>query len=171
MKSQWTGSLTLLIALMLAFPAVVSAQTDLHVTGSGSVDTSCLVTLTENCTITATGSMSGAGINPGTFTLRIDTGSPHTLNGYPGWPSQGFCIPASMQGTLAETGGDTLQFNHVGLVCEEGMPGSDYQYNGTFRITGGTGRFSTATGTGNIVGTFTRDAANRALLDIRGAIQ
>jgi len=166
MKSSWIGTV-LCIVLALAFPAVLSAQTDLHVIGSGSVETNCLLTLTENCTVTATGNMTGTGVNPGTFALRIDTGSPHTLNGNAG--GQGFCLPATGSGQVVETAGDTLTFNAVGSICEEGAPGSNYDYQATFRITGGTGRFATSTGTGSLNGGFTRSGSS--LLDIRGAIQ
>jgi hypothetical protein len=166
MKSPWIRA-ALCMVLTLAFPAVMSAQTDLHIIGSGSVETNCLLTLTESCSVSASGSMSGTGVNPGTYTIRIDTGSPHTLNGNPG--GQGFCLPAVAIGQVVEAAGDTLQFNAVGSICEEGAAGSSYDYHATFRITGGTGRFLTSKGTGGMSGGFTRSGSS--LLDIRGALQ
>ena len=57
----------------------------------------------------------------------------------------------------------------AGAVCEEGAPGSAYLYHGTYRVTGGTGLFATATGGGSLIGTFTRDTT-AALVYFRGTI-
>ncbi len=118
--------------------------------------------------------MTGTPILSGAFVLRFDTGSPASLNGYPAGPvtsgsEQGVCLPASFVGQLSETGGDSIDFSHVGVACEEAAPGSPYHYNGTFRLTGGTGRFAAASGTGSLAGTFTRDGSAVSIY-LRGAI-
>lgn len=163
----------LILGVLFAVPPLAAGQSAFEVTGSGTVETNCLATLTQGCTVTSTGQMTGTPILPGDFVLRFDTGSPSSLNGYPagpvGGPNQGLCLPASFLGQLSETEGDSISFNHAGLVCEEAAPGSPYVYHGTFRLTGGTGRFAAATGGGSVVGTFTRDT-QAALVYLRGAI-
>ena len=57
----------------------------------------------------------------------------------------------------------------MGLLCEEGGSGSALQYNGTYRITGGTGRFASAVGGGSLTATFTRDTGV-AFIKIDGVI-
>lgn len=148
--------LIVVVVLGLASTAKSSAQAlvDLKAAGSGTFETNCVHTLSPGCTITATGQMTGMPVNPGEFILRLDTGSPASLNGY--GSDQGVCVPAVWQGRLAETGGDSIDFNHVGTVCEEGSQSSPMHYNGTYRFTGGTGRFATARGSGNVSATFTR---------------
>jgi len=162
----------LVLALLVA-PRPASGQSALEATGSGTVETNCLATLAPRCTVTSTGPMTGSPVLPGAFALRFDTGSPSSLNGYPGGAgdtfNHGVCLPASYRGALSETGGDSLEFTHAGLVCEEAAPGSPYVYTGTFRLTGGTGRFAAATGGGTLSATFTRDGA-AAFVTLRGAI-
>jgi hypothetical protein len=175
MKSLWAkfAMAQLILGALFMAPPSAAGQSAFEVTGSGTVETNCLATLTPGCTATSSGPMTGTPILPGQFVLRFDTGSPNSLNGYPAGPygisNQGVCLPASFMGALTETGGDSIYFNHAGLVCEEAAPGSPYVYHGTFRVTGGTGRFSAATGGGSVVGTFTRDTA-AAFVYVRGAV-
>lgn len=164
----------LVLALALVAPPVSAQLTDFQVMGSGTVETNCLVTLGSGCTATSSGEATGTIINNGSFVLRLDTGSPTLLNGYPAGPlagsQQGICLPASSVGWLTGANGDTINFNHVGLVCEEAAPGSPYLYNGTYRITGGTGMFSAAVGGGSVTSTFTRDGAT-VYLHLHGTIR
>ena len=150
----------LIVSMVFGFVSAATSSVltlgDLKATGSGTFDTNCLHTLSSGCQITGTGQMTGAPVNPGGFALRLDTGSPGWFNGYGTTTLQGVCFPAAFQGSLAETAGDTIEFNHVGMVCEEGAQGSPFHYNGTYRITGGTGRFASAAGSGTVTAAFTR---------------
>ena len=174
MKSSASVSLTLMLVGGLALATSAGDLTTFEASGSGTVETNCLVTLAPGCTATATGTVSGTPLVAGTFTFRVDTGSPVSLNGYPAHTvgidgaSQGICVPGSFVATLAQ-GDDTIELAHVGTVCEEAQPGSAYHYQGTYRVTGGTGRFVAAAGAGTLVGTFTRDTAT-AHVYLRGAI-
>lgn len=116
----------------------------------------------------------GTQIVHGYFVLRLDLGSPASLNGYPaGGPiavPQGVCVPASAVGWLTAASGDVINFSNVGTVCEEAVPGSPYHFNGTYRITGGTGQFAAAVGGGSLTSTFTRDGAT-VFFHLNGAIK
>lgn len=179
MKSACVKSTMVLLVLGLLFaatPALGQLQ-DFHVIGSGTVETNCLATLEPGCTITASGVAEGALISgpesSGSFILRLDTGSPVSLNGYSGAGPvavpQGVCVPASFHATLTAANGDIISFSHAGIVCEEAGPGSPYLYNGTYRISGGTGQFTAAAGGGSLTSTFTREGA-RVFLDLRGVV-
>jgi len=170
MKSRWINFsiLQLILVAFITAPLSAADPSAFEVTGTGTVETNCFGTFFPGCTVTATGKMTGTPILPGDFSLRFDTGSPNSLNGYPS-TIQGVCVPASFLGALTETGGDSIYFNHAGFACEEAGPSSPYVYHGTFRVTGGTGRFAAAVGSGIVVGTFTRDTAV-ALVYLRGSI-
>jgi hypothetical protein len=174
MKSLWMKLMIAQLVLGILFVAPLFAATTatIEANGSGTVDTNCLGTLTSGCTVSSAGSMTGTPILTGQYILRFDIGSPNSLNGYPagatGGTQQGVCLPASFYGTLT-SGGDAIYFNHVGNACEEAQVGSPYLYHGTFRITGGTGRFAAATGGGIVVGTFTRTPAG-SFIYLRGSI-
>lgn len=143
----------------------------LEFTGAGTVQTNGMVTLTQGCTITAAGTAAGTDLSDARFILRIDTGSPSAFNGNPVSAPQGVCLPGSFTGRITAANGDTLEFNHAGMVCEEGGPGSAYHYNGTYRLTGGTGGFAAATGAGTLTAAFTRESAEQpatVLLYLRG---
>jgi hypothetical protein len=170
---KFTMALLMLGSIFTAAP-VWADSLILDVTGSGTVETNCFVTLTQGCTVTSGGGAMGTSINQsvfteGSFVLRFDTGSPASFNGYAGGTQQGICLPASFLGRLIATNGDTINFNHVGSVCEEAEPGSPYHYSGTYRITDGTGLFAGAIGAGSVTGTFTRAGA-AVLLHIHGTI-
>lgn len=176
MKSSWMRvAVAVLLSGVLAAPLSAQTPSAFEIIGTGTVETNCIHTLVSGCTATSTGQMTGSPMLPGQFILRLDTGSPSSLNGYPHSPNQGICLPASYRGALTETGGDSIYFNHAGSVCEEEGPSSSYVYHGTFRVTSGTGRFAAATGGGIVVGTFTREGtftrgSGVAFVYIRGAI-
>lgn len=162
-----------------ATPALGDHLLDFQVMGSGTVETNCLATLYHpGCTITSWGEAQGTYISSpgvhGSFVLRLNTGSPGSLNGYPGGSQaslpQGVCVPASFLGRLTSTAGDIIDFSHAGTVCEETVPGSPHLYNGTYRIIGGTGQFTTAVGGGSLTATFTRDGTT-AFFHLHGTIK
>jgi hypothetical protein len=174
---KFTMTLFMLGSILAAAPASAGTLI-LDVAGSGTVETNCLVTMTQGCTVTSAGEAMGTSLNQtafseGTFVLRLDTGSPISLNGYPSGPQggtqQGICVPASFRGSLTAAGGDTIEFRHAGIVCEEAEPGSPYHYNGTYRIADGTGLFTGAVGAGSVTAVFTRAGA-AVLLRIHGTI-
>ena len=172
--SMWFKLAPLVLALALVAPPVSAQLSYFQAMGSGTVETNCLVTLESGCTATSSGEATGTVINNGSFVLRLDTGSPTLLNGYPAGPlagsQQGICLPASSVGWLTGANGDTINFNHVGLVCEEAALGSPYLYTGTYRISGGTGAFAGALGGGSLTSTFTRAGAT-AFLHLHGTIR
>lgn len=170
-----TIALIILGAVFLAAPVQAGPLSDFVVNGSGTMETNCLVTLNPGCAVTANGQAQSAQLNVDSFAVQLFTGSPASLNGYPtgtpaGGTQQGLCLPASFLGLLSAAAGDTIQFAHVGTVCEEASVGSAFGYTGTFRITGGTGLFSTASGGGDIAGTFTRDGT-AVFVHLHGTIQ
>ena len=176
MKSLCLKSMIALFNAWLVFAStpVFAVLSVLEVTGSGTVETNCTVTLTPGCTITSSGTATGTNISNAQFILRIDTGSPTSFNGNPVSTPQGVCLPGSFAGTITAANGDTIEFNHAGMVCEEADPGSPYHYNATYRITGGAGLFTGATGAGALTAAFTRPALGQAgtvFLYIRGIIQ
>lgn len=144
-----------LFALGLA-GATAWAQTfgDLKSGGSGTFESNCIHTLTSGCTISANGQVSGIPI-AGAVVLRLDTGSPLSLNGNI-YGNQGVCVPAMGTGRITEPDGDSIEFNTVGMVCEEREDSSPVHYNGTYRITVGAGAFLNAKGTGNVSSTYVR---------------
>lgn len=175
MKPYYLKPIIALCHVWLAFASTptAAALSILELTGTGTVETNCMVTLTQGCTITASGTATGESITGAEFLLRVDTGSPTSLNGNPVGAPQGVCLPGSFTGRITAAGGDTIEFNHAGTVCEEGNPGSPYHYNATYRIIGGAGRYSDAAGAGTLTATFTRASAGQpaaVLLFLRGTI-
>jgi hypothetical protein len=150
--------------MLVAGPAIGGPLQDFQAMGSGAVVTNCPGRLAPNCTIrtegTSTATADGVALLDGIFDIRFDTGSVVTPNGWPAGfqqgTEQGVCVPGSHLGFLVGANGDVLRFTNVGLACEETAPGSPVHFNGTFRITGGTGQFATAVGAGNVVVTTTR---------------
>jgi hypothetical protein len=61
------------------------------------------------------------------------------------------CAIATGSGTVSAANGDTIAFNTVGLLCDE-IPNSpsNIHYNGTYRITVGSGHFAGAVGGGSL---------------------
>jgi hypothetical protein len=183
MKSQRARPTVALLVLAFVFAVVpgISGQQlqDLQVMGSGTVETNCLISLAPLCTITtrgtATATVTGTQILDGTFLIRVDLGGPASLNGWPAGPGpvgvqQGVCLAATYGGTLTAANGDVLNFTNVGTVCEEAAPGSPYHFNGTFRITAGTGQFAGASGAGSVAVTCTREGAT-TIVKMSGAIK
>jgi hypothetical protein len=145
------------VAALLAFPAF--AGSILEVSGSGTNETNCLMALGTGCTITGSGAASGTNIDAASFVLRVDAGGPTSSNGSPVATPQGACLPGSFIGKITTAGGDTMEFSHAGLVCEEAQPGSPVHYSAAYRVTGGTGVFAGARGVGTLNAVFTRSTA------------
>jgi hypothetical protein len=175
MKSPYKGFIAAACGLPLFLAgAPVFAGSVLEVTGSGTMETNCLAALGAGCTLTASGATAGTNVDGGSFVLRIDTGSPASTNGSPVSTPQGVCVPGSFVGRITTAGGDWIEFNHSGVVCEEAAPGSAVHYNAAFRVTAGTGPFAGARGAGTLSAAFTRstvDQAGTALVYLRGSIE
>jgi hypothetical protein len=162
------AGLVLLATVAIADPLVL----DWRVNGTGLVGGTCEGTFGPNCTSTSTGSVLGTHIGSGTYMLSLTAGSFNTpmttttANNFSG----GQCLPANGTGTVTSANGDTISFNTVGWLCEEGAPGSDYHYNATYRITAGSGRFSNAAGGGNVAATFEKGLSFNTYIKIDGTI-
>ncbi len=111
----------------------------LRVSGSGTVNEDFF-----------SGSLSG-----GSLALHLGKGSfsgSSFVDGFPnGCPDTGTGAQVSIQ--LVAANGDTLNMNVDQTVCEVGSA-LDFDATGTYTITGGTGRFSNATGSGTLSSTY-----------------
>jgi hypothetical protein len=135
---------------------------DWRVIGVGADAGTCETgSLMSGCTSLPTGSVQGTHIGAGTYTVSVTAGSDnggltdpsnHAKNS-----NSGLCLPANGSGTVVAADGSTINYNTVGWICEEAGSGSSYHYNGTYRISGGTGRFSTAVGGGSLTYTVEKD--------------
>lgn len=160
LRMKLTMAVTLLGLVLAATPVLANHLLEFKVMGSGTAETNCLATLEPGCTVASSGVAQGTFISTdtadGSFLFRIDAGSPAFANNTTVNTPAGACIPASFIGSLTAVSGDTLNFTHTGLACEETKPGSPIHYTGTYRIYGGTGGFSTAAGEGSMTATITR---------------
>ena len=126
---------------------------DWRVIGSGTGGTNGCTTVSFPPGIcTFSGSAIGTHIGSGTYSVTV------TINPTPfpndGVGSGGFCFFASgFNQMVTAANGDTITFNTLGLLCTEGGLGSAVHYNGTYRITGGSGHFSGAVGGGSLTAT------------------
>ncbi|HYY68970.1 MAG TPA: hypothetical protein VE734_04510 [Terriglobales bacterium] len=129
---------------------------DWRVLGFGQDSGTCETgTFMSGCTSITAGSAQGTHIGSGAYSLTVTTGNDKAGGGTDNHAtnaSGGKCLPANNTGPgmITAADGSTINFNTVGWLCEEGSPGSSYHYNGTYRITGGTGRFSGAVGGGSL---------------------
>jgi hypothetical protein len=105
---------------------------------------------TGSCTESIAGTVNGTPIHQGTYngTLTIDYGEA-TSNG-----QGGFCAPAAGPVTLTDSQdpGNSITKQETGQVCEVGATGPNvpHSFSGTWAITGGTGEYSGATGSGTV---------------------
>ncbi len=93
-------------------------------------------------------------------------------------PDQPECVPAAGTGRFVTSQG-IVRFSQAGTVCLK-VPGirkpETHLYNGTYYVTGGTGAYRRAYGSGSLSGSFDSDVGNpswsgkRAILKFDGAI-
>lgn len=162
-------ALLLVLGAGLAF-AVTPAATaplvlDWDVIGTGGASSTggtcgLASALFSGCTSNSGGDALGKHVGNSTYTLSVTTGPIAIANS-----SGGNCFTANGTGDVTAANGDVVLFKTVGWLCEEGIPGSPYHYNGTYRITGGTGRFLGAVGGGNLGSTFVRGTVNFLKID------
>jgi len=151
-------ALLLVLALGLGFAARAIAAPaaglnwEVHGTGEGGVSTQT----TLLGVVVVTGASSTGPAMPqhvGNATYRVDLGpaEPFAGNG-----AGGFCYMVRGTGHIDAADGSTINFNTVGTLCNEGTVNSTFHYNGTYRITGGDGRFTTGVvgGGGSLTVTF-----------------
>lgn len=99
------------------------------------------------CTVTSAGTLTGIpnGTYSSTWTILWKQA---TSNG-----QGGYCAPATGTTTLAAPFVGTLTKAEQGTVCEVGPTGTNVEHvltNGTFTVSGGTGRLTNATGSGSV---------------------
>jgi len=110
------------------------------------------------CTLTSSGTLTGVvgGTFTSTFTILWMQASPNGQGG--------FCAPATGHTTLTLPGLGTITKNETGTVCEVGPTGLNvpHTFTGTFTVTGGTGVFNNASGSGTA--TFTQQQGSTSAL-------
>lgn len=173
-RNKWWYGLTLLSCMVVALVittvlAHASAARPFNSAGSGT-ETSlsaagCQFTV-GGCVVQTTGAASSAHLGSGPYvsTLTVHWAQA-TSNG-----AGGFCAPADGPSTLTAANGDTLTLSNTGTVCEVGATGANvpHTFNGRFTITGGTGRFAEASGSGTE--TAGDDGAGNSTYTLSGSI-
>ena len=104
----------------------------------------------SGCTIQSAGTITGSPIVAGTFTSTLTIFYTQNTVGQPGYA---FCAPASGTATLVDgaNSANTITKNEAGQVCASSFgSGGSYTFIGNYTITGGTGIYSGATGTGTV---------------------
>jgi hypothetical protein len=101
------------------------------------------------------GNASGTHIGNGTYDVSSTLGTILGPNG-----AGGVCALSAGTGMVTAADGSIVTLNVTGLQCQEGSSNTPPagSFNGTYRITGGTGRFSDAAGGGSITATFANSA-------------
>ena len=134
------------LALSLAFAARTIAAPaaglnwEVHGTGSGGVN------------------MLGGGSSGPAMSQYIGNGmysvtlNPQVLFSNNG--AGGVCDVVTGSGSVTAANGDTISFATVGMLCNESDATSPFHYNGTYRITAGSGRFAGVAGGGSLTVTF-----------------
>ena|SRR2546428_3948785 len=159
-------ALLLVLALGLGFAARTIAAPaaglnwEVHGTGSGSV------------TVSTGGSSSGPAMpqHVGNATYLVTLSNPQifSTNGRGVGVGAGLCSIATGMGGIEAADGSTISFATVGTLCNEGDVNSAVHYNGTYRITVGTGRFLGVLGGGSLTATF--DGGSPHFIKIDGTI-
>ena len=135
------------LALSLAFAARTIAAPaaglnwEVHGTGSGGVN------------LLTGGSSSGPAmsqyIGNGMYSVNLLPPVFISNNG-----AGGVCDVVTGSGSVTAANGDTISFATVGMLCNESDAFSAFHYNGTYRITAGSGRFAGVAGGGSLTVTF-----------------
>lgn len=169
MKSRWVKPMLALLipglglALAAIAGAVAAVPLDNHILGVGVVGGTCQALgapLASGCISNSGGDAIGKHIGNGSYTLSVTTGLGSLANS-----DTGMCFAANGTGKITAANGDVFNFNTVGTLCEEGLPSSPYHYNGTYRITGGTGRFDDAVGGGSVTSALVRGGPAHLAID------
>ena len=157
------------LAFAIAPAAAAPLVLDWQVIGTGTGGTNGCTALTfPPGTCTFSGSAIGTHIGSGTYSVIVNIDPTAFPNGV---GSGGFCFFASgFAQTVTAANGDTIIFNTLGLLCTEGGLGSAVQYNGTYRITGGSGRFSGAGGGGSLTAILAPNLSVSSFIKIDGTI-
>ena len=140
----------LVLALGLGFAARAIAAPaaglnwEVHGTGGGTV------------TVTGGGTSSGPAMpqHVGNATYHVTLSNPQIFTTNGGGVGAGLCSIATGTGGIEAADGSTISFATVGTLCNEGDVNSAVHYNGTYRITVGTGRFLGVLGGGSLTATF-----------------
>ncbi len=138
------------LALSLAFAARTIAAPaaglnwEVHGTGSGGVNM-------------LGGGSSGPAmsqyIGNGMYSVTLNPPVFFSSNGA-GGVATGVCDVVTGFGSVTAANGDTISFATVGMLCNESDATSPFHYNGTYRITAGSGRFAGVAGGGSLTVTF-----------------
>ena len=140
-------ALLLVLALGLGFAARTIAAPaaglnwEVHGTGSGGVNL-----------LTGGGSSGPAMsqyIGNGMYSVTLNPPVLFSNNG-----AGGVCDVVTGSGSVTAANGDTISFATVGMLCNESDATSPLHYNGTYRITAGSGRFAGVAGGGSLTVTF-----------------
>ena len=147
---------TILLGISLnAGVALAQGNTSLpfHSSGTGSESSlsalGCQFTV-AGCTVESNGTGTSSHLGKDTYVSDLTVNwAAASSNG-----NGGYCAPASGPSTITAANGDTLTLQNTGAVCEVGATGSSvpHTFTGTYTITGGTGRFQGATGSGTETG-------------------
>jgi hypothetical protein len=158
--------LLLVLGAGLAFTVSPAAAAplvlDWEAIGTGGVGGTCAISpiLVAGCQANSGGDALGKHVGSSTWTLSVNASATPVANA-----SGGNCFVANGTGTVTAANGDVINFTVVGWLCEEGIPGTAYHYNATYRIFGGTGRFGSAVGGGNLSSTNVRGGASFLKID------
>ena len=144
-------ALLVVLALGLGFAARAAAAPpaglnwEVHGTGSGSASL---------IAVSSSGPALPQHVGNATYSLSLSMPGTIGANGV-----GGFCEFITGSGSVTAADGSTISFATVGTLCNEAGPigeigTSPLQYNGTFRITTGNGRFIGVAGGGSLTATF-----------------
>ena len=134
------------LALSLAFAARTIAAPaaglnwEVHGTGSGSAS------LTG---VSSSGPAMPQHVGNATYSLSLSMPGTVGTNGV-----GGACEFITGIGSVTAADGSTISFATVGTLCNESDAFSAFHYNGTYRITAGSGRFAGVAGGGSLTVTF-----------------
>jgi hypothetical protein len=162
-----------LAGVFAATPVFAGHVLDFRVLGKGSVVSDCILASLADCTIELSGQASGTHIGHDDFNLRlrVTPAGQRLTNGDGVTPFLGLCVVVHGFFTITPPSEDTrIDFRVAGLVCEEGVSGSDAGFNLHYRISGGTARFEGRSGGGSLTGSFRRNRGGVVYLHLNGTI-
>ena len=140
--------LALLVVLALGFGfaartiAAPAAGLNWEVHGTGSGSASLIA-------VSSSGPALPQHVGNATYSLSLSMPGTFLANGV-----GGFCEFITGSGSVTAADGSTISFATVGTLCNEAGIFSVLQYNGTYRITSGDGRFVGVAGGGSLTATF-----------------